>query len=188
MVDIKDFVLDKFGIMDDVQDYADFLAKATDDFRAKAVVAERLIEEAKSEINSVHSERELRNLNLKEAFGVLRDLTRRLSEVIKRTNSVMQKAQKEPKIWRKISGDFSKAKSAMDAFENKLEQSINELVLYQREQQTVLRELEKSGLGENGSAMRPLSTRLGKLVGTIADVIAAVATVALLSAALGAKR
>ena len=184
MVDIKDFVFDKFGILDDVRDFKDFLTETVKDFRRKARVAERLLTETRSLVSSAQSVSELKRIDTRATFAVLRDLQKDLQNLKGKTKRVIQKAQKDPKIWAKIEKDFRRAQTAMAAFDAKLESSIKELVIFQREQKLVLRDVEKGRAAMDQKATRPLSERLGRLVGIMAGVAAALGAIVLTGAFL----
>lgn len=178
MVDIKDFVLDRFGVLDDVRDFADFLAKSTREFRVKSTLVEKLVSEARSAIESATSVAELKRLDLGDAFALLRSTQRDIADVISRMRRVEAKGRRDPAIWSRVQSDFTAARSAMESFALKVKTSVDELVLYQREQKQVLREMERGGIGDETQALkRPLSSRLGRLVGITAGVLASLALI-----------
>lgn len=178
MVDIKDFVYDKFGIFDDAQDFADRLDTLKREFSAKSKVAQRLMQEVEVAIAEATSPEELERADTKEVLSVVKDLKSEMKKVRSEAQQLVRKAQKDPKIAKQVVGPLNKAMTAMDTFIEKMDETLRQVVLIERERRDVLRELQKAATRSAERRQRTVSSRAAKLVGTLAAAVVATGAIA----------
>lgn len=181
MVDIKDFVYDKFGILDDAQDFSDRLNKLKQEFATKARVAKNLLVEIESIVSTAASPEELRRANTKQALGVVKDLRDEMRAVLKDANQLQRKAGKEPKIAKQISGPLRAAMDSMVEVVRKMDETMRQIVVLEREQKDVLKEMERQADRSAGRRKKSLASRIGKLAGIVTAAAAVVGTIALIA-------
>lgn len=179
MVDIKDFVFDRFGIMDDAGDFADRLQRTQRDFTAKATVAKRLLSDMERVVRSAKTPSELKQANAREAMGVVKDLRDGMKDLLQDAHKLERKARKEPKIWAVLEKPLADATNGMGRFSDKMQDTMRQLVLLEREQKEVLKSLAKQEAETGKKRTNTLSRRLGRAVGIVAAALTIVGAISL---------
>jgi len=176
---VKDRVYDKFGILDDAEDFYDDLANSKREFKTQGVVLKRLVEAIRDDIRTSKDVSSLKSGHYKGAVRVVDDILSKMGDNLKRVVRIERKARKDKAIWSAVSTKITTSKRHMQdalAKARDLKSGLNDM---QREQVAVLNRMDEIADGSEGSG--PASSSMTKTVAKILGAITALMATVLLA-------
>jgi len=169
---LKDTILDRFGVLDDVDDFFDFIDREARDLEKRLSTAKRVIESLKREIISARNERDINSRRTEDLEDILEDISDRLRSVKREVSSAESKAKRDPDIWEKVEGAFSKLSRSVKIFSTSLDDTRANIQVLKRDQKAVIEALQTKA--DASKEKRAFASTAGRLVGMLAAVIGSV--------------
>lgn len=164
---LKDVVLDRFGVLDDVDDYLAQIARSAKEFERKAAVFQRLSEKLQTKTQYATQLDQLDTKEYRELRSVFEDTLKDVSDIETATDRLALKARKDPAIWKHVQGVVEQAQRKREELVEGFRQIRKNLAVLEAQQRDVLRLAQ----GRHELDTGRLSETLGRVVGLIVAAI-----------------